>query len=175
MAAAAQPKPAELPLPGGRDGATVRLHPLLCGEAKWPEAWPHRTDGPLARLRALGVGVSPGSWVRLPIVAFLVEHPSAGPILIDTGLDPSVADDRTGNFGQVLARTGGRTTTLEPSQAVPEQLRARGVDPAAMRLVVMTHLHYDHASGVSQVPGAAVLMSTHEWEAADDTALGALH
>jgi glyoxylase-like metal-dependent hydrolase (beta-lactamase superfamily II) len=105
-------------------------------------------------------------WVSIPIVAFLVEHPSAGPILIDTGLDPVAAEDKRQTFGRLLARTSARTFSMEPSQAVPEQLRARGVDPGDVRHVVMTHLHYDHASGMWQFPDAAFLLTHREWQAA---------
>jgi glyoxylase-like metal-dependent hydrolase (beta-lactamase superfamily II) len=167
MADAAHPTPAELPLPGGREGATVRVHPLLSGTATWPDAWPHKAEGRLARLRAMGIGVPSDEWVELPIVAFLVEHPGAGAILIDAGLDPLVADDPKAGFGRVLAATGARTVKMEPSQAIPPQLRERGVDPAAVKLAIMTHLHYDHASGLSQFPEAKVLATTAEFDAAN--------
>jgi N-acyl homoserine lactone hydrolase len=167
MADAAQPTPATLPLPGGRAGATVRLHPLLSGTATWPDAWPHRSDGRLARLRSMGLGVSSEDWVELPIVAFLVQHPGAGAILIDTGLDAVVAEDPKKNFGRVLAATGARTVKMEASQALPPQLQKLGVDPSAVKLVVMTHLHYDHASGLGQFPEATVVASDAEWDAAN--------
>ena len=44
MAPLPEPRPAVLPLPGGRQGATVRVHPLLCGLASWPEPWAHREE-----------------------------------------------------------------------------------------------------------------------------------
>src|SRR2546421_7126985 len=94
--ATATPHAAELPLPGGSEGATVKLHPLLCGQARGPDAWFHRQPGPLAPLRAIGVG---SESVDVPIVCFCVEHPGAGPILIDTGLHPSVVENARANFG----------------------------------------------------------------------------
>jgi glyoxylase-like metal-dependent hydrolase (beta-lactamase superfamily II) len=173
--AVAQPKPAELPLPGGRDGATVRVHALQCAEATWPDAWPHREEGPLARLRAAGIGVPRAKHVTLPIVAFLVEHPAAGPIVIDTGLSPTFAEDPRRDIGRLMTAAGlAKTITTDPSQTVPEQLRARGVDPADVRLVAMTHLHFDHASGISQFPDATFAVSEREWEAATGRA-GVLH
>jgi glyoxylase-like metal-dependent hydrolase (beta-lactamase superfamily II) len=166
MAPEPQPRPVELPLPGGRKDATVRLQPLLCGEATWPEAWPHREDGRLGRLHAIGVGVKREKWISLPIVAFLVEHPGAGPILIDTGLDPVVADEPRKSFGRLLAATSAKTFSMASSQTVPTQLRARGVDPDQVKHVLMTHLHYDHASGISQFPEATFLVTKREWDAA---------
>jgi glyoxylase-like metal-dependent hydrolase (beta-lactamase superfamily II) len=141
----------------------VRLHPLKAGEASWAEAWPHRVDGPLGRLRALGVG---SRQVTIPLPAFLVEHPSEGPIVIDTGLDPVVAEDRTANMGRLTATLSARSFRTEPAWAVPEQLRARGVDPADVDLVLMTHLHLDHASGMAQFPDATFAISRAEWDAA---------
>ena len=156
-----------LPLPGGRQGATVRVHPLLCGLASWPEPWAHREGGRFAKLRSIGTGVSRNSWVPMPIVAFLVEHPGAGPMLIDTGLDPVVAEHPRLSFGRILGATGGKTFTMEPGQAVPEQLRARGVNPADVKVILMTHLHYDHASGMGQFPNATFLITKWEWDAAN--------
>ena len=166
MANEPQPRPAELPLPGGQRDATVRLHPLLCGQATWPEAWPHREEGRLAKLHSFGVRVPRDEWVPLPIVAFLVEHPSAGAMLIDTGLDPVAADDPKKTFGRILAATSTRTFSMARSQAVPAQLRTRGVNPDDVKHVVMTHLHYDHASGIAQFPKATFLLTQREWDAA---------
>ena len=167
MAPLPEPQPAALPLPGGRQGATVRVHPLLCGLAAWPESWPHRQDGRFAKLRSIGAGVPRKRWIPIPIVAFLVEHPAAGPILIDTGLEPAVAEHPRHSFGRILAATGGRTFTMDASQAVPAQLRARGVNPADVKVIVMTHLHYDHASGMAQFPNSTFLITKWEWDAAN--------
>src|SRR5918992_63403 len=98
MAAAAEPKPATLPLPGGREGATVRVHPLLTGVGVGPPGWFLREEGRLAGLRAIGVGVPRDRYLKVPIPAFLVEHPGVGAILVDTGLHPSVAVDPKQNL-----------------------------------------------------------------------------
>ena len=98
----------------------------------------------------------------LPIPAFLVEHPTAGPILVDTGLHAQVAATRR------RARPGGEegfSIDMRPDQAVPAQLRARGVDPEDVGVIVMTHLHYDHASGRRPVPRRDFVVDRREWEA----------
>ena len=41
---------------------------------------------------------------------------------------------------------------MEHDQAIAVQLRARGVQPADVAVVVMTHLHWDHASARVRVP-----------------------
>jgi len=42
--------PVQLPLPGGREGATVRVHPLLTGELLAPPGLLHNSGGPLGGL-----------------------------------------------------------------------------------------------------------------------------
>ena len=172
METAAEPRPAELPLLGGRSGATVVVHPLLTGRAKGPPAMFLRSEGRLAGLRALGIGVSKRDWLEVPVPAFLVQHPGAGILLIDTGLHPSVAVHPRQNMGRV-APLVFRDLEMDPNQAVPAQLRARGIPPGDVRAVIMTHLHMDHASAISEFPQATFVVSKPEWEAATDQ--GQLH
>ena len=165
MATAAEPRRAELPLPGGKDGAVVKLHPLLCARMISPPAMYHREEGRLAALKALGVRVPQDEWMELPIVAFLIEHPGAGAVLIDTGFHPAVAVDST----KAMGRLGGllfKDVRMETDDAVPGQLRRRGIEPSEVTTVVMTHLHSAHASGISEFPGATFVLSSAEWEAA---------
>jgi N-acyl homoserine lactone hydrolase len=165
MATAAEPRAAELPLPGGRKGATVRVRPLMSGRMSSPPAAFHREEGRLAGLRAAGVGVPRDRWVEVPVISFLVEHPGAGPMLVDTGFHPSVAMAPHEAFGR-LAGFVIKDVTMDPGQAVSAQLRALGIQPAEVRNVVMTHLHSDHASGISDFPESTFVVSTDEWAAA---------
>jgi N-acyl homoserine lactone hydrolase len=165
MATAAEPRPAELPLPGGRDRARVRLHPLLTGSMACPEGWLLRRDGRLAWRRALGLGVPRREWLELPVPAFLVEHPGAGHVLIDTGFHPSVAVEPKKNLGR-LPLTVFKDVRMEPEQAAAAQLRSMGIQPARVQTVVITHLHMDHASAISEFPDATFVVSKAEWGAA---------
>jgi N-acyl homoserine lactone hydrolase len=167
MATAAEPRPAELPLAGGRDEARVRLHPLLTGTMKGPEAWFLREQGRMAWRHAFGFGVRKEDWLTIPVPAFLVEHPHAGAVLIDTGFHPSVAADPQANLGR-LSQFTFRDIEMTTDQAVSSQLRARGIEPAAVKVVVMTHLHIDHASAISEYPDATFVVSAPEWEAASE-------
>jgi glyoxylase-like metal-dependent hydrolase (beta-lactamase superfamily II) len=125
----------------------------------------HRAEGRLAALKALGLRVPREQWEDVPVIAFLVEHPGAGAILVDTGFHPSVAVDSTGAMG----RYGGlvfKDIRMEHDQAVPDQLRERGLEPSEVSTVVMTHLHTDHAGAISEFPQATFVLSDTEWEAA---------
>jgi N-acyl homoserine lactone hydrolase len=169
-ATAAEPRPAELPLPGGRQGAAVTLQPLLTGRFIAPPARYLREEGRLAWRRALGVGVPRRDWLDVPVPCFLVEHPGAGPILVDTGLHPSVAVKPKANLGR-LPPLVFKNLRMDPEQAARAQLRARGIHDVAV--VVMTHLHVDHASAISEFPEATFVVSEAEWKAA--TTKGQLH
>jgi N-acyl homoserine lactone hydrolase len=155
---------AALPLPGGREGAGVRVHPLRTANMLAPPAFLQRPTGPAGLLRGLGIHVPRSRWITLPIPSFLVEHPEAGPFLVDTGLHASVAADPGPNLGRVAKAL--YSIDMAPDDAAPAQVRARGVDPDAIELVVMTHLHYDHASGATQLPRATFVVERREWDAA---------
>jgi N-acyl homoserine lactone hydrolase len=106
-------------------------------------------------------------WMTAPIVAFLVEHPTAGPVLIDTGFHASVAVKPRSNLGRVGALIY-RDIDMRPEQAVEAQLRAKGIQPSDVKVVIMTHLHPDHASAISDFPEPIFLVSDVEWEAASE-------
>jgi N-acyl homoserine lactone hydrolase len=160
---------AELPLPAGGEGATLALHPLLCAEASMPINWFQRKRGVLEGLKAFGVGIPESELIVIPIPAYLLTHPSAGHVLVDTGMHASVAEEggreRARNLGPI-GRLMSRHSSMRPEQTAAAQLRARGVDPAEVELVVMTHLHFDHASALCDFPNATVLVDTREWAAA---------
>jgi N-acyl homoserine lactone hydrolase len=167
MATAAEPRPAELPLPGGRADAKVKLHPILTATVGSPPGWLLRDEGRMAWRKGLGLGVPKDRWVRAPVQCFLVEHPGAGPMLIDTGFHASVAvkpRSNLGTFGTVIYRD----IDMRPEQAAAAQLRARGIEPSSVRTVVMTHMHPDHASAIVDFPEATFLVSSAEWAAAAD-------
>lgn len=156
--------PLEGPLPGGRSGASVVVEPMIAGLVEWPPAFFEAEPGFLGGLRAMGIGVSRKNWLPVPCPAFLVRHPSAGLILIDTGLHPSVATDPKQNFGRLKARF--QRPRLEVGEDVPARLRAMGADARQVAVVIMTHLHMDHTSAMSEFGESTFVISAAEWEAA---------
>ncbi|MEY2533668.1 MAG: N-acyl homoserine lactone hydrolase [bacterium] len=164
MSVAAETKRARLPLSGGREGAGVRVHPLRTAQML---AMPHflqRPKGPLPTVRGLGLLTPRSRFTPVPIPCFLVEHPDAGAILVDTGLPAAVAEEGARALGRAAAMA--YKIEMEPEWAATEQLRARGVDPMDVRVVVMTHLHYDHTGAVSEFPQATFVVDAAEWRAA---------
>ena len=160
----AEPKALTGPLPGGREGATVVVEPLKAGEVQGPGAFFERAGGRFETLKTLGVGTPRSQYWWVPCPAFLIHHPTAGAILVDTGLHPSVESTPAANLGRLVTSFGH--PRLGPGEDVPAQLRTRGLEPRDVKVVVMTHLHFDHASGMSEFPGSTFVVSAAEWEAA---------
>jgi N-acyl homoserine lactone hydrolase len=154
------------PLPGGgEDGTTVTVEPLLGAETQVPQRFMESNGGRLALLRATGIGVPKSRWWWIPIPAFLITHPTAGPILVDTAMHPGVSAKPAANLGRAIATFA---KFRFPDGDLPTQLRARGHDPKSIKTVILTHLHFDHASGISEFPNSTFVLSRAEWEGATE-------
>jgi glyoxylase-like metal-dependent hydrolase (beta-lactamase superfamily II) len=95
----------------------------------------------------------------------LVENRATGRrILVETGNGDKFSPKEKDIYG------------IDHDRSTAENLRALGVDPASIDLVLMTHLHFDHAGGTTRrVPGSADrvepifsrarhVMQRREWE-----------
>jgi glyoxylase-like metal-dependent hydrolase (beta-lactamase superfamily II) len=157
-------KPLHEPLAGGAPGASVTVEPIVAGHVNWPLPMMESPGGRMVALKLLRALITGRPATSVPCPAFLVRHPGAGAILIDTGLHPSIATDGSENFGAIGTRFG--KPHLEPGEDVPAQLRTRGLDPGEVPIVVMTHMHLDHTSAISEFPRSTFVVSEDEWEAA---------
>ena len=155
MSIRAEAIPLEGPLPGGVDGTSVTVEPIEAGRAKFPAQFFEFEGGLSNRLSLLR-----GNDMNVPVPVYLVRHPAAGHILIDTGLHPSIANDPKDNMGRFMARF----FELEQGQDLISKLRAKGLGPGDIHVVVLTHLHTDHASGISNFPDATFVVSEAEWD-----------
>jgi N-acyl homoserine lactone hydrolase len=161
----AEPKNLSDPLPGGSPRATVTVEPLSGGDVEFPAAGFEAPGGRFESLKTTGLFASrEKAWWRVPCPAFLITHPSAGRILVDTSLHSSIAAKPQENFGRLAAWYA--RPRIEAGKDLPAQLRERGADPRSIPLVLMTHLHMDHASGISEFGSSTIVMSDREWTAA---------
>jgi glyoxylase-like metal-dependent hydrolase (beta-lactamase superfamily II) len=136
---------------------------MEAGKSHWPSTFFNRRGGgPFARARAVGLGSKASSWETVPIPSYLIHHPGVGPVLVDTGLHASVASNPNDN----LARITSSHYSLDAGSDVPSQLRAKGITPADVAVVILTHLHEDHASAISAFPNSIFVLAAQEWEAA---------
>lgn len=107
----------------------------------------------------------PGGWRSdtRPVNVFAVEHPD-GVCVFDTGQTSLAA--RRGYFARWYPFFKLARFELRPADEAAEQLRRRGIDPGAVRWVVMSHLHTDHAGGLSGFVRATLVVSKVEWRRA---------
>src|SRR6478672_3910715 len=110
-------KPLHEPLVGGTPGATVSVEPMLAGHVTWSGQMMESPGGRFLTLKVLRALIGGKPPVKVPCPAFLIRHPSAGAILVDTGLHPSIASDGKENFGGLATRFGN--PALEAGKDVP--------------------------------------------------------
>lgn len=154
-------KPLHEPLAGGTPGATVSVEPMVAGHVEWSRHMMESPGGRLVKAKLVRALLTGEPAMKVPCPSFLIRHPSAGAVLVDTGLHPSIATDGEENLGRLGARFG--KPSLEPGTDVPAQLRERGLDPSQIPVVVMTHLHLDHTSAISEFPNSTFVVSEVEW------------
>jgi N-acyl homoserine lactone hydrolase len=126
-------------------GGPYRVHPLMVGEAEVGRV-----------LDVFWSLTKEAGRMPVPILAFLIEG-GPEPILVDTGMrDPARAMD--------VHRLGPHRTT--PEWSLEAQLANHGLRPADIPVVLLTHLHYDHAGGCHLLPNARFVMQRAELMAA---------
>ncbi|HEX8168098.1 MAG TPA: MBL fold metallo-hydrolase [Beijerinckiaceae bacterium] len=128
----------------------MRVHHLNCGLMRPPGG-------------ALFDGVSAGLTARLTCHCLLVET-DEGLVLVDTGFgtkDMAAPDERISPFFVWLDNI-----QLDPELTALAQVEALGFSLRDVRHVVMTHLDFDHAGGLSDFPWATVHVSRRELEVA---------
>jgi N-acyl homoserine lactone hydrolase len=113
--------------------------------------------GPIRGLRT----VLDRHWVDpLPIYAWLIEHED-GPILVDTGETARAAEPGYFPRWHPYFRRAVRAH-VKPDEELGPQLGRIGLSPSDIRIVVLTHLHTDHAGGLHHVEDHHVLVSRTE-------------
>jgi glyoxylase-like metal-dependent hydrolase (beta-lactamase superfamily II) len=90
------------------------------------------------------------------MTAVLVKHPR-GDLLVDTGLGRDVDAQL-----QSMPAWFRAATSYVRGRSAAEQLDAAGYDRAALRAILLTHAHWDHASGVEEFPGTPVWVTAEE-------------
>lgn len=94
--------------------------------------------------------IAPDPLHRIPLALrlLLLENPTEGRLVL---VDGGVGDKEDEAFRDRFAVEGS---------ALPAALREAGVDPAAVTDVVITHLHFDHAGGLTTRDSAGTVVPT---------------
>jgi N-acyl homoserine lactone hydrolase len=99
----------------------------------------------------------------LPINVVLIKH-ERGAVLFDTGQSLESTTQPTYYPRGIVGLVYRRQTrfTVAPEQNLSAQLESRGVPVSSLAVAVLSHLHVDHAGGISQLAGVPVLVSAAE-------------
>lgn len=112
-----------------------------------------------------------GEVLSIPFFLWLVRG-GGRTLLVDAGASAKQAEEQ--NPG--LARVFGEACAWRiPREMEPvAQLAKLGIAPGDVQTIILTHLHPDHALGISAFPKAQVVMARRAWEAVDSPAHPAL-
>lgn len=118
----------------------VGLRMAACGQCRHPEIMT-RAHGKLGA-------------VAFPSLAGLIEHPTEGLILFDTGYDPAFLT-ATAPFPERFYRWA-TPVALQPEETVAAWLARLGRKPDEVRAIVLSHFHGDHVAGLHHFPKARI-------------------
>ncbi|MFN2198291.1 MAG: N-acyl homoserine lactonase family protein [Anaerolineales bacterium] len=141
----------------------MKIHAIQTGTVRTRRSQPNgsRGDGVLRLLNTLR---DPEWTAPMPIYAWAIEHPE-GLMVIDTGDTARTREPGYFPGWHPYYRFGVRMN-VQPEDEIGPQLQVRGLDPADVRWLIMTHLHTDHAGGIGYFPKAEILLAHREYEAA---------
>lgn len=104
-------------------------------------------------------------WVTVPLNVFVIEH-DEGLVLFDTGIDPAAATDPdywpdriTRSFLDHVFRFD-----INPGDSLANKLDEAGYRATDVKVAVLSHLHFDHVGGISELPNAQFLIAPEAWE-----------
>lgn len=152
----------------------IKVFPLTIGATKVPFG---QFYGGLAGWTGLGallhMATDKTHPILVPIMAFLIDHPTAGPILVDTGISREQAHAHTSYYrGAMGLVTDADEYLLDDDQMLPAQLERFGYRCVDIQQVVLTHLHEDHVGGLDDVAHARVTLPQREWDLRQQRYLG---
>jgi glyoxylase-like metal-dependent hydrolase (beta-lactamase superfamily II) len=103
--------------------------------------------------------------ILVPIYAYLIDHPRAGLILIDAGINREQAHAHRRYYRGPLLHLllAEDEYRLPPEQELRAQLERLGYRLRDVRTVILTHGHEDHVGELVSLPHAEVVVSHDGW------------
>ena len=98
------------------------------------------------------------TWYQCPSIAYVIEHPE-GRILFETGVSPHWKQEWPEAYKQIMGYAEVKTEEL-----LEAKLKSIGKGPEDFDIVVMGHMHMDHAGGLRLFEDANAEIVLHEDE-----------
>jgi glyoxylase-like metal-dependent hydrolase (beta-lactamase superfamily II) len=136
----------------------MKIHAIQTGTVAITTKWRQGTGH--GRVRLAHTLLDREGTAPLPIYAFAIEHPE-GVIVVDTGETARTSEPGYFPRWQPFFRFAVREL-VRPEQEIGPQLKRLGILPSDVRLVVMTHLHTDHAGGLHHFPDDEIRVARAE-------------
>jgi N-acyl homoserine lactone hydrolase len=131
----------------------MRLWPLLTGTQRYEKVVSTRNRGQ-------------GQFIDAPILAYLIETAN-GRILYDVGCDyEKIADPQRRAALYDPMRPMFEPPVMSDQQRIPRYLERLGLSVKDVDLILIGHLHSDHAGGLCDLPGCDVHVQRDELAAA---------
>lgn len=142
-------------------GSRMHIHAFKTGTIR--TKCHYRTATGRSRIMRLASVLFDRTFCDLPVYAWAIEHPE-GLIVIDTGL---TAQMTLPEYFPALQRIYWQTQyrfLVAPEEEIGPQMQARGLSPADVRWVILTHAHFDHTQALYYFKHAEIVFYGDEYE-----------
>lgn len=140
----------------------MKMHLISTGSVQITQNWVAGQGKGIKRLGNTLLDRRMSAW--LPIYCMVIEHPD-GLIVLDTGIATN-ANDRVWFPPTMILVQRAAKFRITRDEEIDTQMHRRGLNPADVRTVILTHLHQDHEGGLHHFANAEFIVSRAEWEAA---------
>lgn len=129
----------------------MKMYAFTCGTVKMDKSW-------------ITAGRGMGQIVDIPVPMFLISHPK-GLVIFDTGMHPDVAEDALKYYG-IAPFVNDIQPVMKPDWAINRQIEKLGFRLEDVKYVILSHLHFDHAGGMTLFPNSTFILREEELRSA---------
>lgn len=131
----------------------IKVHIFHTGSVMVDQAIPHKEKNPLA---VTGFLRSMKKKMELPVSCYYIEH-SKGSILIDTGWDSKYTTEKPNAFLNSISKP-----IIKNGESIDCKLKKIGVAPSDIDYIFLSHMDFDHTSGLRLVMEAKHIKAAKE-------------
>lgn len=134
----------------------IKVHVFHTGLVRVDQAIPLHEKNPLA---VTGLFRSKKKKRLLPVSVYLIEHPK-GKILVDAGWHSKYVKEKAKGYLGMVDKVS--RPIIKEGESVDAHLARLGISPSDLDYVFLSHLDFDHVSGLPLVKDAKRIMASKE-------------